>query len=79
MAKPCRDILGGLGDYLDGEAGRELCKRLEAHLAGCPACRVVVDTTRRTVELYGARTRESIPRECQERLHALLKSAWRVG
>lgn len=53
----CRHLLDTLSDYLDGELSAELCRELERHLADCENCRVVVDTLRKTIELY----RETVP------------------
>lgn len=48
----CRHLLDTLSDYLDGELSAELCRELERHLSDCENCRVVVDTLRKTIELY---------------------------
>lgn len=40
----CRDMLGDLSDYLDGEASDEICAEIERHMASCEDCRIVVDT-----------------------------------
>ncbi len=48
----CRYLLGNLSDYIDGELQAELCAELEKHLQECDNCRVVVDTLRKTIELY---------------------------
>ena len=50
----CHDLLPELSAYLDGEAAADLCARIDAHLAECEDCRVVVDTLTRTVRLYHA-------------------------
>jgi len=76
MGKHCRDILGGLNDYLDDEAGRIVCERIERHLADCPACRVVVDTTRRTVRFYRESTALRMPEMFELSLHAVLRQSW---
>jgi anti-sigma factor RsiW len=48
----CEDYLKQLSDYIDGTLSPELCKKLEAHMAGCENCTVVVNTLKRTIELY---------------------------
>jgi anti-sigma factor RsiW len=35
----CRELLGQLNDYVDGELAAELCHDLEQHMADCPDCR----------------------------------------
>lgn len=48
----CHHLLHELSDYLDGEASAEVCAEIERHLAGCEDCTAVVDTARKTVDLY---------------------------
>ena len=50
----CRDLLGQLSDYVDGDLDQDLCRALEAHMAGCDNCRTVVDTLSETVHLFHA-------------------------
>jgi len=65
----CKDLLGTLSDYVDGTLKQELCAELEKHLAGCDNCRIVVNTLRKTVELYRASNEnENIPEEIRQRL-----------
>ncbi len=69
----CWDMIGTLSDYIDGELSPELCKSLEAHLTECEDCRVVVDTMKKTIELYKVESgKESIPPKVKERLYARL-------
>ncbi len=48
----CRELLGQLNAYVDGELAAELCHDLEQHLADCPDCQVVFDTLTKTIALY---------------------------
>ena len=48
----CRQLLGSLSEYIDGELEAELCSQIEEHLKDCDNCRVVINTLRKTVELY---------------------------
>jgi anti-sigma factor (TIGR02949 family) len=50
----CKSLLGALSDYVDGELEAELCREFEKHIAECENCRIVVDTTRRTIDLVHA-------------------------
>ena len=50
----CEGLLGSLSDYVDGELGAELCRQIEKHIAECEDCRIVVDTTRKTIDLVHA-------------------------
>jgi anti-sigma factor RsiW len=51
----CRALLAQITDYIDDELEEKLCAELEKHLANCDDCRVLVDTTRKTVALYRRR------------------------
>ena len=48
----CKQLLGNLSEYIDGDLQTELCAEIEAHLKDCDNCRIVVNTLRKTVELY---------------------------
>jgi anti-sigma factor RsiW len=65
----CKHLLGSLSEYIDGELEAELCAELEQHLVGCENCRVVVNTLRKTIELYQQSTPSSdLPNAVRERL-----------
>jgi len=64
----CRDLLNTISEYVDSALSEELCARLEAHMRECDNCRVVVNTLRKTVELYHACQDEELPGEVRERL-----------
>jgi len=48
----CKKLIGELSNLIDGTVSPELCAELEAHLKECKNCRIVVDTTKKTIELY---------------------------
>jgi anti-sigma factor (TIGR02949 family) len=65
----CEELLGSLSAYIDGDLGPELCLELEKHLAGCDNCRVVLNTTRRTIDLVHAPIEKlDVPEDVRERL-----------
>jgi len=69
----CKDLLGNLSDYIDGELSEDLCQELQRHMAGCENCRVVYDTLTKTVYLYQVEAQEmEIPTEVRERLFSKL-------
>jgi predicted anti-sigma-YlaC factor YlaD len=72
MAEHCREMLGDLSDYLDGELDTELCAQIEQHLARCGDCRILVDTLRQTITLYRTHGHEALPQDARERLYAVL-------
>ena len=66
----CEGLLGSLSDYIDGELGAELCRQIEKHIAECEDCRIVVDTTRKTIDLVHASNdpQTDLPDEVRNRL-----------
>jgi anti-sigma factor (TIGR02949 family) len=66
----CKSLLGTLSDNVDGELGEELCREIEKHVAECENCRIVVDTTRRTIDLVHASNppESGLPDEVRDRL-----------
>jgi anti-sigma factor RsiW len=70
----CKDLLGSLSDYVDGTLGDSLCQEIEAHIAECNNCRVVVDTLRKTIYLYQSSAAETadMPASVRERLYRTL-------
>lgn len=69
----CLPLLAQLSNYIDGQAAPALCAEIEAHLAACPDCRIVVDTLDNTVKLYQALP-ESAPSEgTADRLFRVLR------
>ena len=71
--KNCRQLLGSLSEYVDGELDEELCSVLEHHMEDCDDCRIVVDTLRKTVYLYHATaSNENIPSDIRQRLYKSL-------
>jgi len=68
----CRQYLDSLSDYVDGCLSEELCAELEAHMAECQNCRVVVDTLSRTISLYHQLPAPELPNAVRERLYKVL-------
>lgn len=71
----CRELLGALSDYIDGELEAHLCQEIEKHLAECQNCQILVDTLRKTIWLYQQERPESLPQAVAERLRQALASA----
>ena len=69
----CRNLLGSISDYLDGELQTDLCREIERHLLECQDCRVVVDTIKKTISLYHTSGSASeVPEGVRERLYKWL-------
>lgn len=48
----CHDFLASLSEYVDGDLDPTVCAELERHMCECQRCRIVVNTMKKTVELY---------------------------
>ena len=69
----CSKTIENLNNYIDGELDPSLCNDIEAHLRICPKCRVVVNTLKKTIQLYQADGEEtSLSPEARQRLLACL-------
>jgi len=68
----CNAIQEQLSEYIDGELDGGLCAAIQAHLADCDDCRVLVDTLRKTILLYRQQSSAAMPSEVQERLYQVL-------
>ena len=65
----CTDLLSQLGDYLDGQLSEDLRAEVRSHTAGCEHCRVVLNTTHQTIEIYKGNDLYEVSPELRERLH----------
>jgi anti-sigma factor RsiW len=68
----CHNYLEIVGEYVDGALNDELCRELEAHMAGCENCRVVVNTLSKTITLYHQLPAPEMPNAVKERLYKVL-------
>ena len=65
----CETLLSSLSEYIDGELSTKVCREIEKHLAGCENCRVVLNTTQRTIDLVQSPTEAvTVPDDVRERL-----------
>lgn len=75
----CRGIVKELSNYLDEALDSSLKANIEKHLEHCEDCRVVVDTTRKTIQIYCNSEPAPLPDDTRMRLHeALVKRLRRV-
>jgi anti-sigma factor RsiW len=70
----CKRLLEDLNLYLDGELEQDLCQQLEEHLKGCDRCRIVLDTTRKTIDLFCENEPVELPADVSTRLHHALRA-----
>ena len=64
----CKEFLQELNDYLDETVDLELRRRIEAHITQCPNCFVILDTTKKTIQVYKGVQPQTLPDDVQSRL-----------
>jgi anti-sigma factor (TIGR02949 family) len=69
----CKDFLHELSDFLDEAMDRELRAKLEKHIAECPNCWVIADTTKKTIQIYKGMDPQPVPEDVEQRLMAALE------
>jgi predicted anti-sigma-YlaC factor YlaD len=74
----CDSLRDQLSNYLDGELDPEICRVIETHLKSCDDCRVLVDTTERTIHLSRQLGRDqTLPPAVADRLWAAIDESCR--
>ena len=69
----CRDFLREVSDYLDDAVDVGLKAELERHITQCPNCFVVLDTTKKTLQVYKGQEAKQLPDQVESRLLAALQ------
>jgi predicted anti-sigma-YlaC factor YlaD len=76
----CKKIINELADYLEEALDPILRSSIEEHLGGCKDCRIVVDTTKQTIEIFCNSEPAPLPQTTRQRLHeALAKHLRQIG
>jgi len=75
----CCDLLQDLLDYVDGTLAPERRAGLEAHLADCDKCHLVLDTTQCTILLCRAAESPALAADRREALLRRLEKACRTA
>jgi len=69
----CQSLLSTLGEYGDCTLHDELCAERERHMKDCEHCQIVVNTLKKTVELYQEIAEGTdLPGEVRQRLYVRL-------
>ncbi len=70
----CKGCLDYLCDYLDHALSVPLCAEFDDHLIRCGKCRILCQTTRRTLDLYKAVPCRRVPAEVEARLMGAIET-----
>ena len=69
----CKEFLQELNEYLDDLVDPATKQHWQQHVDECPNCFVIVDTTRKTVQVYKGMEQQELPSEVQGRLWQALE------
>lgn len=69
----CKEAWKEISRYLDGELGVEVKRLVEEHVGKCAHCKVVFDTTRKSIDLYCDGKLFPMPDMVRDRLHDALR------
>lgn len=69
----CKQFLQELNEYLDPSIDPETKRHLESHVSECPNCFVIVDTTKRTLQVYKGVDPQPVPEDLKNRLWEALE------
>ena len=69
----CRKLLSELSNYLDNEIEPQVREELERHIAKCPNCWVIFDSTRKTIQFYQGCEPYPIPEHLRHKLQEALR------
>ena len=75
----CKEFLHELGEFLDDSVDTEIRAKLERHVSECPNCWVIVDTTKKTLQVYKGMEPQEIPDDIRSRLMAALQRKMAAG
>ncbi len=70
-------IIKELVNYLDEALDPTLRASIEEHLQGCEDCRIVVDTTKQTIQIFCNSEPAPLPEDTRLRLREALKTRLR--
>jgi predicted anti-sigma-YlaC factor YlaD len=73
----CKDIIQELASYFDEGLDPILRLSIEEHLVKCKDCRVVVDTTKQTIDIFCNSEPAPLPEDTRSRLRQALEKKLR--
>lgn len=62
-----------LSDFIDGDLDAGLKQEIESHLQGCKYCRLTIDQTKKTIEIFCDSELVELPGDVRNRLHEAVR------
>ena len=73
----CKGVIREISNYIDGDLDPVVKQELERHLEHCEDCTMIVDQTKKTIQVLCDSQAVSLSTEVRERLHAALSKKLR--
>jgi anti-sigma factor RsiW len=68
----CKGVIREISNYIDGDLDPVVRQELERHLEHCEDCTMIVDQTKKSIEILCDSKPISLPSDVRSRLHAAL-------
>ena len=75
----CNQFLDELSEFLDDDVNEDVRQELQTHVTQCPNCWVMVDTTKKTIQIYRGLEPEPLPNGLKARLMGALQNKMQEG
>ena len=69
----CKGVIREISNYIDGDLDPVVKQELERHLAHCEDCTMIVDQTRKSIEILCDSRPIALPSDVRTRLHTALR------
>lgn len=69
----CKGIIRELSNYIDGDLDQVVKQELERHLEHCEDCTMIVDQTKKSIEILCDSRPVELPSDVRSRLHTSLR------
>jgi predicted anti-sigma-YlaC factor YlaD len=65
----CENVIHALSGFIDGDLDAAMKREIESHLVGCKECRLAIDQTKKTIEIFCDSELVELPNDVRNRLH----------
>jgi anti-sigma factor RsiW len=69
----CKGVIHELSNYIDGDLDLAMKQEFERHLEHCGDCIMIVDQTRKSIEILCGSQAVSLTEDIRSRLHSALR------
>jgi anti-sigma factor RsiW len=70
----CKGVISELSNYIDGALDPVVVQELERHLGHCEDCKMLLDQTRKTIDIFCGSKKVELTSEARTRIHSALKA-----